>query len=505
VDRLSAADIQSDLSPILGCLDEVLKTDPENLKTLVYAGIVADRLDRTDQSKAYWQTVKRVAPPDSEEAQQAGERLEQLTPNRAPWVVSLAILAGVAVLGGYLLIRQRGQFKEIPNLYLAGKPITTQEMFFGRRDLFDFIQSRLRGASQAITIVLYGGRRTGKTSVLHQILNGQLGPKFIPVLIDFQVMAGVDTGGFFQMISQKTREAVMATNETDTGPEVQTALESIEGRFNQPDNNPFQTFDDFLAAVSAQIEEQCLIFLVDEYEILQRKIDAGDISEEIFVYLRPLMQNHENLAFIFAGSREFGRMENRQWAFMFNAAIPRKVSFLQHEEAVRLMTEPVKGFVRYTPAAIEKFMRITAGQPYFIQLVCQEIVEYLNEVRRKKVTPEIVERVSTEIIVSNTPYHLAYIWSDSSREEKCVLSAAASLIDTETATVTVDEIEAKLAEHSLDLPQSEIHKTLASLIERELIEGQPDTDAYRFRMDLTRFYLQSEHSIWSLLNELSDA
>ena len=223
------------------------------------------------------------------------------------------------------------------------------------------------------------------------------------------------------------------------------------------------------------------------------------------MYLRPLMQNHENLAFIFTGSREFGRMENRQWSFMFNAAILRKVSFLQYEEAVRLITEPVKGFVHYTPAAIEKFMRIAAGQPCFMQLVCHEIAKYLNEARRKKITAEIVEQVSTEIIVSNTPYHLAYIWSDSSREEKCVLSASASLIDTEAATVSVDEIAARLAEHSLSLPQSEIRKTLANLIERELIEGQPDTDAYRYRMDLTRFYLQSEHSIWSLLNELSDA
>lgn len=48
VDRLSAPDIQSTLSPILGYLDEVLNADPENFKTLVYAGIVADRLDSTD-------------------------------------------------------------------------------------------------------------------------------------------------------------------------------------------------------------------------------------------------------------------------------------------------------------------------------------------------------------------------------------------------------------------------------------------------------------------------
>ena len=506
-DGLSSPEIKSlDLERILACLDTVLATDPENQSYLVYAGTVADTLKQKEEAIAYWKAVERLAPEGSQEAQLAQQRLERLIPDRTPWVIGFALLAGVAAAVGAVIIRRRGLYREIPNPYEVGKPIATEGMFFGRGDLFEFIQSRLSGSTQALTIVLYGGRRTGKTSVLYRIFRGELGPAFVPVFIDLQGMPGVDTARFFGMISQKTREAVAAAKGTDGEGEAETTLDSIEEQFEQAGTDPFKNFNDFLREIAKQTQGQYLIFLIDEYEILQSKIEAGDLDGETFSYMRHLMQNRENLAFVFAGSREFERMENRQWALMFNAAIPKKVSFLGQKDAVRLITEPVKGFVNYTPAAIKKMMRITAGQPYFTQLVCQAVVEHLNEARQKKVTPEMAEAVSAEIIASNTPYHLAYIWSESSREEKCVLSAMASLIDTESATANPDKIFAALAEHSLDLPVTEIRKTLELLMERELVTQDPyHPNSYYFLMDLTRYWMQSEHSIWSLLNELSNA
>ena len=49
------------------------------------------------------------------------------------------------------------------NPYIAGNPITGSEMFFGRQDVFRFIRETLVGRYQDNAIVLYGGRRTGKT------------------------------------------------------------------------------------------------------------------------------------------------------------------------------------------------------------------------------------------------------------------------------------------------------------------------------------------------------
>jgi hypothetical protein len=41
----------------------------------------------------------------------------------------------------------------------------------------------------------------------------------------------------------------------------------------------------------------------------------------------------------------------------------RKVSFLEKDEAERLIREPVKDVLWYEDLAVEKILRVTAGQP----------------------------------------------------------------------------------------------------------------------------------------------
>jgi hypothetical protein len=52
---------------------------------------------------------------------------------------------------------------------VAGSPVTNGEMFFGREDVFAFINGKLSGRHRDNVVVLYGQRRTGKTSVLYQL------------------------------------------------------------------------------------------------------------------------------------------------------------------------------------------------------------------------------------------------------------------------------------------------------------------------------------------------
>src|SRR5436189_1481359 len=80
--------------------------------------------------------------------------------------------------------------------YLAGSAVEYSEMFFGRQDIFDFILETFSGHIGKTSIVLYGARGTGKTSILFQIKNGILGSGFRPVYIDMQDMAGRSGRGF---------------------------------------------------------------------------------------------------------------------------------------------------------------------------------------------------------------------------------------------------------------------------------------------------------------------
>lgn len=59
--------------------------------------------------------------------------------------------------------------REFVNPYIAGNPVTSAEMFFGRADVFAFVRQALVGKHRDNVIILYGQRRTGKTSVLYQM------------------------------------------------------------------------------------------------------------------------------------------------------------------------------------------------------------------------------------------------------------------------------------------------------------------------------------------------
>ena len=67
---------------------------------------------------------------------------------------------------------------DIINPYIAGNPVTGPEMFFGREDVFQFLRQTLMGQHRDNVIVLYGQRRTGKTSVLYQ-MRSHLDPRYL--------------------------------------------------------------------------------------------------------------------------------------------------------------------------------------------------------------------------------------------------------------------------------------------------------------------------------------
>ncbi|MGB9300556.1 MAG: hypothetical protein WCD51_08175, partial [Anaerolineae bacterium] len=58
---------------------------------------------------------------------------------------------------------------EMINPYIAGAPVTEKTMFFGRQDVFEWVQRSLTGKFVNHILVIHGQRRIGKTSVLKQI------------------------------------------------------------------------------------------------------------------------------------------------------------------------------------------------------------------------------------------------------------------------------------------------------------------------------------------------
>ena len=101
----------------------------------------------------------------------------------------------------------KDSFQPIHNPYIVGNPIQEQKMFFGREDDFTFIQQKVTGGTKGGLLVLCGSRRSGKTSILFQIMNGRLGDDFLPVLIDMQAMTVENDLDFLIKLSMGIIEA----------------------------------------------------------------------------------------------------------------------------------------------------------------------------------------------------------------------------------------------------------------------------------------------------------
>ncbi|MCP4300172.1 MAG: hypothetical protein GY783_06290, partial [Gammaproteobacteria bacterium] len=87
---------------------------------------------------------------------------------RAPWFYAL-LLGGGVVLSTALLWRRSRHREQLRkrrfNPYVAGAPVLEDDMFFGRRELVNRILQTIHNNS----LLIYGERRIGKTSIQHQI------------------------------------------------------------------------------------------------------------------------------------------------------------------------------------------------------------------------------------------------------------------------------------------------------------------------------------------------
>jgi hypothetical protein len=485
-----------------------IESEPDNLKWHIVAARLAELSYDVPTARRHWKAITAGADKGTEEYRRAIYRLRQTDPIRRPWIIILGLVCAaaiLAILGAVgLHVRKRvrlSKFREIPNPYIAGKPISERDMFFGREDVFAFIRDKFSRDAKDITIVLHGGRRTGKTSIMYQIANGRLGRDFMPVFIDMQEMAGVDAHDFFRIIAQKVSEVHRAA--VDLSEDDRTKLDELYRNLEDKSKPAYQSFNDFLTSVSSTLEDKYIIFLIDEYEILERKVNEGDITHEIFGYLRHLMQNMDNLAFIFAGSSDFGRRQRKEWALVFNMAQPREVSFLTRENALALITEPVKDYMRYEKEAVERVLRLAAGHPFFTQAMCFQIIENMNDKQQNRVTMEYVDEACNEL-VENAPFHLAFIWGELTPEEKVMVALLAEVLPDGLAYASADDIISKQSYYELEYDQATVNKSLARLAEEHLVEAKPRSEEHRFRMDLIRAWIQSEHPTWGVLKEVQN-
>jgi AAA domain len=384
------------------------------------------------------------------------------------------------------------------NPYIAGSPVTGTEMFYGREDVFSFIQRNLIGRHRDTPIVLYGQRRTGKTSVLYQ-LHRHLDPGYRCIFIDLHGLNLQGMGNLLLGIASSINRGLRRDH--------QLAVELPDrGAFLADPRSAFETM--FLDRVWSALSEDHLVLMMDEAVRLDEEVRAGRLERDIFDYLRHLMQHYPRLNFIFSLGSGLEEMA-KDYAFLFSVSLYHRISFLEQAAAGELITQPVRDHYQVAPEAVSKILQITSGHPYYTQLVCHCMFDLWSRAPKPVMDLADVDAVLAEAIELGSA-NLTYVWEDSTPGEQAVMAGMATAMRRRTSPVTIDHARDAWRQVDVSLPERETARALRSLTSREVLrsltsrEGLAGTQAYSFNVDLQRLWLEQHRHLEWVKDELAE-
>jgi tetratricopeptide (TPR) repeat protein len=302
---------------------------------------------------------------------------------RAPWFSAL-VLAAFVSMAGALLWRRARRREELRrrrfNPYVAGAPVIEEGMFFGRRELIDRILQTIHNNS----LLIYGERRIGKTSIQHQ-LKKQLSElddpiyDFYPVYVDLQ---GTPESEFFRTIAD------------DIFEQLQPVLGELRRGGEVTDDYSYRDFVHDVREILKVLDTHSsrkvrLVLLIDEVD------ELNDYDPRVNQKLRSLFMKNfaESLVAVVSGvgiKKQWER-EGSPWYNFFEEV---EVKPLEPDDARELIERPIGGMFKVESGVAERIISLTAGKPYLIQKICIALVTRLHEQRRRKITVADVDAVA---------------------------------------------------------------------------------------------------------------
>jgi hypothetical protein len=318
--------------------------------------------------------------------------------------------------------------KEIENPFVFGNPVHAADnsLFTGRRDVALEIERNILRVAQAPTLLLYGQRRMGKTSILNQ-LPALLGSRFLPVLVDCQAPAMAESPAALLRYLSRCLAGALNTRLgiVHEDVSVRRARGAVSLELEALRTDGYSRFEDWLDEYQARLPpETHLLLCLDEFERLQEPVSAG-WGIRFLDGLRHWLQHRPLVALMFTGSHTFEQL-GPVWTDRFLSARRLKVSFLQADDVRRLLTRPTSTFqLTYAPGALERIMDETRGQPFLTQVLASELVHHMNRLRRKEATILDVDATIDDALERSAEF-FADLWFSRTEEERGVLRAAAS-------------------------------------------------------------------------------
>ncbi len=250
------------------------------------------------------------------------------------------------------------------NPYVIGDPVE-DNLFFGREDIMRRLEQLWVTSSHKQSVVLYGSRRMGKTSLLRNITNF-LGTDIQLVHVNLQCLGAISEGmgEVFLAISDQISDTISLTP-----PDTDQFLRL-----------PIRTFKLYLKQAIQKLENKGLIIALDEFETIEELINAQKLPSDFMKVLWEFEQMSPKVAFTFAGLHTLEEMTEDYFQPFLASVIPIRVGFLNRATTHQVLANQNPDFLlTYEPEAMDRIYDLTSGQPYLVQLLGFLLVRRYNE------------------------------------------------------------------------------------------------------------------------------
>lgn len=311
-------------------------------------------------------------------------------------------------------LASENDFQEIPNpyaLYAESGIVRDPLMFYGRNDFIERLaQTLIKAQGQNKSIIIYGQKRAGKSSILYHLKRRLEEAQEAHLLI-------LDVGNIGSLLDEHAQlpflylflQAILNKLEFGIEDRVVQGYSPLDLQF--PTDQQFfrhesplglfkQIFERFQRLSSRQSDwkDTHMIIMLDEFSYIFEQIVKGKMPEIFMKNWKALLQ--ENFFSVVLAGQDVMPKFKQRFANEFGTTQDEQITYLSAQDAQRLIDEPVQieGQSRYREQAIERIMYLTAGSPYYIQILCNRLIEDMNLKKASLITHSDVEQVKNGLI-----------------------------------------------------------------------------------------------------------
>ena len=308
------------------------------------------------------------------------------------------------------------------NYFKIANPYHAHDLESGRRfyheDVINKIKNTYEKKLSPKMIVIQASAGSGKTSTLRQVSEDRdiLGKKFLPIYIDSDEYRSNEVDAYLFYIYKMIINGFQHYDILISDPDFW-----LEERISLPDLIKFINKQELFLE-----RNKILILIFDEFDKLQRSVENPAVIHTVINFFQHIISKTSKIRLILAGERrifELARKTNTEYFFEQALLISIEEIFEAHK-IIKLITNPVKGYISYDTEAIAYILEVTGRNLFCQQLLCHYIFDYLSEQQRNNCNLNDV-RLSVERFNNDRRDDFVFFWKNINWRYQLVVSALA--------------------------------------------------------------------------------